>query len=78
MAALKPPFRAQNMEGLYKKVQRGLYERIPSKFSGELMTLIGLCLQVQSKSRPTSVQLLNNPLLLRNARAFISESRVSQ
>lgn len=44
MAALKPPFRAQNMEGLYKKVQRGLFERIPSKFSGELMNIIGLCL----------------------------------
>ncbi|CAD8113289.1 unnamed protein product [Paramecium sonneborni] len=78
MAALKPPFRAQNMEGLYKKVQRGLYERIPSKFSGELMTVIGLCLQVQSKQRPTCAQLLNNPILLRNARQFIIESRVSQ
>lgn len=54
MAALKPPFRAQNMEGLYKKVQRGLYERLPQKFSGDLMTIIGLCLQVSSKVRPSS------------------------
>ncbi|CAD8112522.1 unnamed protein product [Paramecium sonneborni] len=78
MATLKPPFRAQNMEGLYKRVQRGLFERIPSKFSGELMTIIGLCLQVQSKSRPSCNQLLNNPILLRNARQFITESRISQ
>ncbi|CAD8174709.1 unnamed protein product [Paramecium pentaurelia] len=78
MAALRPPFRAQNMEGLYKKVQRGLFERIPSKFSGELMTIIGLCLQVQSKSRPSCAQLLSNPILLRNARQFITESRISQ
>ncbi|CAD8202721.1 unnamed protein product [Paramecium octaurelia] len=78
MAALKPPFKAKNMEGLYKKVQRGLFERIPSKFSGELMTIIGLCLQVQSKSRPSCAQLLANPILLRNARQFITESRISQ
>lgn len=28
MITLKPPFRAQNMEGLYKKVVRGLYPKI--------------------------------------------------
>lgn len=36
MAALKPPFRSQNMEGLFKKVQKGLYERIPSKYTNDL------------------------------------------
>jgi NIMA (never in mitosis gene a)-related kinase len=33
MATLKPPFRADDMEGLYKKVIRGLYPKIPSHFS---------------------------------------------
>jgi NIMA (never in mitosis gene a)-related kinase len=28
MTTLKPPFRAQNMEGLYKKVLKGVYPRI--------------------------------------------------
>ena len=28
MITLKPPFRAQNMEGLYKKVIRGIYPKI--------------------------------------------------
>ena len=27
MIALKPPFRANDMEGLYKKVSRGFYSR---------------------------------------------------
>lgn len=31
--ALKPPFRANDMEGLYKKVTRGFYPRIPSEYS---------------------------------------------
>jgi len=29
MLALHPPFRAKNMEGLYKKVIRGRFSRIP-------------------------------------------------
>ena len=33
MTTLKPPFSADDMEGLYKKVIRGLYPKIPSHFS---------------------------------------------
>lgn len=41
MAALKPPFRAQNMEGLYKKVLKGIYPRINQKvYSEDLASVI--------------------------------------
>ena len=30
MCALKPPFTANDMNGLYKKVTRGVYPKIPS------------------------------------------------
>ena len=33
MTTLKPPFRAEDMEGLYKKVTRGFYPKIPSHYS---------------------------------------------
>ena len=33
MTSLKPPFRADDMEGLYKKVIRGFYPKIPSTYS---------------------------------------------
>ena len=33
MCALKPPFRAMDMEGLYKKIQKGVYDKLPSKYS---------------------------------------------
>ena len=36
MLTLNPPFRAQNMNGLYHKVLRGLYEPIPSCYSKDL------------------------------------------
>ena len=36
MITLRPPFRAQNMEGLYNKVIKGQFCRIPDSFTGEL------------------------------------------
>jgi NIMA (never in mitosis gene a)-related kinase len=46
MTTLKPPFRAEDMEGLYKKVVRGLYPRIPIEFSTDLSNVIRSMLQV--------------------------------
>jgi NIMA (never in mitosis gene a)-related kinase len=36
MATLRPPFRAENMEGLYKKVVRGKYDPISNRYSSHL------------------------------------------
>lgn len=33
LIALKPPFRAETMEGLFKKILAGKYPRIPQQFS---------------------------------------------
>jgi NIMA (never in mitosis gene a)-related kinase len=33
ITTLKPPFRADDMEGLYKKVIRGFYPKIPAQYS---------------------------------------------
>jgi NIMA (never in mitosis gene a)-related kinase 1/4/5 len=44
MASLYPPFRAQNMDLLYKKVLSGQYPPIPNHFTGELSNLIGTML----------------------------------
>lgn len=33
MCALKPPFRADDMEGLFNKVTSGIYPKIPSHYS---------------------------------------------
>jgi NIMA (never in mitosis gene a)-related kinase len=38
--ALKPPFRAEDMEGLFKKVLKGVYPRIPNQFSKELANVV--------------------------------------
>ena len=58
MCTLKPPFRAPNMDGLYKKVQKGQYDPIPSKYSPELSNIIKNLLQVNPKNRPSCGKLL--------------------
>ena len=44
MIMLNPPFRAPNMNGLYHKVLRGLYDPIPSCYSKDLQfTSLSYC-----------------------------------
>jgi NIMA (never in mitosis gene a)-related kinase 1/4/5 len=52
ITSLKPPFRADDMEGLYKKVIRGFYPKIPSQYSQDLSNTIRALLQVNPKLRP--------------------------
>ena len=40
MCALVPPFRADDMQGLYKKVIKGKFPRRPDHFSQEMATVI--------------------------------------
>ena len=42
MTTLRPPFRAQNMKGLYNKLIKGQFSRIPDRFSNELFEIVKL------------------------------------
>ena len=67
MCALKPPFRAADMEGLYKKVQKGVFDHIPARYSNELHSIIAACLKVNPIQRPNCDNLLDSPILIRNS-----------
>ena len=58
MATLRPPFRAPNMRGLYKKVISAQYPPLPNRYSSELQKTIESMLRVKPSQRPTSEQLL--------------------
>jgi len=73
MCALKPPFRANDMQGLFKKIQRGVFDRIPSHYSIDLYNLISMCLQVKPSLRPSCDQLLTHPVIRKNGGEFIQE-----
>jgi len=65
VAALRPPFRAESMEGLYKKVVKGQYPKIPSHNSQDLSDIIGTLLQVRPADRPSAQEFLDMPLMRR-------------
>ena len=63
MITLHPPFRAQNMEGLYNKVIKGQYSKIHEKYSNDLSELIKLLLKVKASDRPSCSQILKHPIV---------------
>jgi NIMA (never in mitosis gene a)-related kinase len=65
MTTLKPPFRAEDMEGLYKKVLRGYYPRIPTHYSQDLSNIIRALLQVSSHLRPSCDRILQLPAIVK-------------
>lgn len=62
---LKPPFRAEDMAGLYKKVIRGVYPKIPNHFSNDLNNTIKSLLIVAPQLRPSSDQILDLPQVIK-------------
>ena len=72
MITLRPPFRAQNMEGLYNKVCKGQFSRIPDKFSDDLYKVVQFLLQVNPVSRPSCEQILNHPIIQKRIEYFKS------
>lgn len=83
MAYLKPPFRAESMEGLYKRVVKGLYQRLPGHYSVDLNDFLGYFLSVNPKSRYSSTDLLSLPSVIEriktgvNLKESIEENRVN-
>ena len=72
MITLRPPFRAQDMEGLFKKVCKGQYNRIPDRFSDDLFTIVQFLLQVNPATRPSCEQILNHPVVTKRIEYFKS------
>ena len=65
MTTLKPPFRAQDMNGLYKKVLKGAYPEIPNKYTKDLADVIMRLLSVEAKLRPSCSHILESDLIQR-------------
>jgi NIMA (never in mitosis gene a)-related kinase len=61
LAALSPPFKAQNHLALATKIRAGLFERIPARYSEELSRLIRSMIQVDQNRRPSVETILRHP-----------------
>jgi NIMA (never in mitosis gene a)-related kinase len=53
MITLKPPFQAEDMQGLYKQVIKGKVDPLPKKYSEDLAFIVKALLQVNAENRPT-------------------------
>ncbi len=74
MAMLHPPFRAQNMEGLYNKVIKGQYGKVSEKFSSDLGEVIKMLLKVNPSDRPNCGQILKCPIVKKRLEYFQAQS----
>ena len=64
MAALRPPFKANDMNGLYKKVISASYPPIPNRYSAEFKELIAIMLQPNPNLRPIVDEILSHSILI--------------
>ena len=73
MIALNPPFTAKDMKGLYNRVIKGVYPKIPATYSSDLSAMVAALLKVDPKKRPSTEQILHMPVFI----AKYNESRGS-
>ena len=63
------------MQGLYKKVLRGIYPKIPSIFSNELAQVVKVLVQVAPQMRPSCDSILSMPIVRKKVeRLFPNEN----
>lgn len=77
MCALVPPFRADDMNGLFKKVLKGAYPQIPTSYSMDLRNIIKSLLQVNAAQRPTSEQILDMPIIVRRVKKYFKDETMN-
>ena len=51
MAALEPPFKATDLQSLYKKVKAGVFKPIPSSYSSDLSEMVNSLLKLKPRDR---------------------------
>ena len=74
LCALKPPFDAPSLHFLAMKIVRGAYNPVPSQYSQELKSLIGSCLNINDKSRPSVNKILQLPMIQKYIKTFLTET----
>ena len=74
MLALHPPFRAENMEGLYNKVIKGQYEKICDKYSKDISDILKFLFKVKPNERPSCGQILKHPAVIKRLEFFRAQA----
>ena len=78
MCALNPPFRAQSMDDLFKKVIRGYYPDISNRYSKDLSEILKLMIQIEVGARPSCDELLKMPIIKKRIEFFNNKNNVEK
>lgn len=62
MITLKPPFTADDMQGLFRMVNKGKIKRIPTVYSRDLWVMVKCLIQVNPDQRPNCDEILSMPI----------------
>ena len=74
MLTLKPPFQAEDFDGLYKKVMSGKYNKINARYSDDMNEILKLLFKVNPKERPNCDEILKLPLIRKRIEFFKNEA----
>ena len=74
MLTLHPPFRAENMDGLYQKVWKGKYPKINERYSSDISELLNLLFRIDSNKRPSCDDILKHPLIQKRLEFYKSNN----
>ena len=74
MLTLHPPFRAKDMEALYKTVIKGDYKKVGSKYSEDINEIISYLLKVNPKERPSCDEILKHPIIKKRLEFFQAQA----
>lgn len=61
MICLKPPFQADDMQGLYKKIIKAKYQPIPTSYSADIAAIVKNMLMLKPEDRFTCNQITELP-----------------
>lgn len=70
---MKPPFQADDMKGLFKKVTKGEFPPLSMEFSNDFHSIIAQMLQLDPRKRPTCSQIFRMHFVLKHADVENSE-----
>ena len=74
MLTLNPPFKADDFDGLYKKVMSGKYNKINSRYSEDMNELLKLLFKVDPKERPNCDEILKSEIIRKRIEFFKAET----
>ena len=65
---LHPPFRANDVEALYKTVIKGDYKKVGNKYSEDINEIISYLIKLNPKDRPSCDKILKYPIITKRFR----------